>query len=63
MCNMCPQGDIEIRVTILDVNDNPPTVENTLNITIEEVTFICVCMRVCSVCVYVCVCVGVCMRV
>ena len=47
---ICPQGDIEIRVTILDVNDNPPTVDNTLNITIEEVTYIqyfmCTCVHI-----------------
>ena len=48
MFNMLPQGDIEIRVTILDVNDNPPTVLNTLNITTEEVgcNNICTCASV-----------------
>lgn len=31
------QGNITIDVTVLDVNDNPPRVDNTLRITLREV--------------------------
>lgn len=31
------QGNVTIDVTVLDVNDNPPSVDNGLNITLREV--------------------------